>query len=88
MAASLGRLTAGLFGVGCAACGTLVASPLPTFLGAGSLIALFPFGGGEFAMLGVGMLALLLVLTARKIVAPVACHVGRSATLRRSARFW
>lgn len=73
IAASLGGLTAGLFGVGCAACGTLVAGPVLTFLGAGSLVAMFPFGGEELGTLGVGMLGLSLVLTARRISIPVAC---------------
>ena len=39
-AASFGGLASGLFGVGCAACGTFVLGPVLAFLGAGGLIAL------------------------------------------------
>lgn len=77
-ATSLGGVASGLFGVGCAACGTFVLSPALTFLGAGGLIALLPFGGEEFGLLGVAMLGLSLVITARKIAQPVTCAVQAS----------
>jgi hypothetical protein len=70
--ASLGGLASGLFGVGCAACGTFVLSPALSFIGASGLIALLPFGGEEFGALGVGLLGFSLVLTARRIGEPVA----------------
>src|SRR3546814_16935458 len=90
-AASFGGLATGLFGVGCAACGTFVLSPALTLVGISGLIALLPFGGEEFGVLGVGMPGLSLVLTARRIAAPVACpirvqagnapaHKGRQST--------
>ncbi len=75
-AASLGGLASGLFGVGCAACGTFVLSPLFSFVGASGLSALLPFGGEEFGALGVAMLGFSLVLPARKIGAPLACPLG------------
>ncbi len=75
-AASLGGLASGFFGVGCAACGTFVVGPVLSFVGASGLIALLPFGGEEFGVLGVGMLGFSLVLTARKIGEPVACPLG------------
>src|SRR3546814_11223269 len=74
-AASFGGLATGLFGVGCAACGTFVLSPALTLVGISGLIALLPFGGEAFGVLGVGMLGLSLVLTARRIAAPVACPI-------------
>ncbi len=75
-AASLGGLASGLFGVGCAACGTFVLGPALSFIGATVLIALLPFGGEEFGALGVAMLGFSLVLTARKIGEPLACPLG------------
>ncbi len=75
-AASLGGLASGLFGVGCAACGTFVLSPVLSFVGASGLIALLPFGGEEFGALGVAMLCFSLVLIARKIGEPLACPLG------------
>src|SRR3546814_218693 len=74
-AASFGGLATGLFGVGCAACGTFVLSPALTLVGISGLIALLPFGGEAFGVLGVGMLGLSLVLTARRIAEPVGCPI-------------
>ncbi len=78
--ASLGGLASGLFGVGCAACGTFVLGPVLTFVGASGLIALLPFGGEEFGALGVSMLGFSLVITARRIAEPVACPLGPLGT--------
>ena len=75
-AASLGGLASGVFGIGCAACGTFVLGPVLAFFGAGGLIALMPLGGEEFGVLGVGMLGFSLVLTAKKIAEPIACPIG------------
>lgn len=72
-AASLGGVATGLFGVGCAACGTFVLSPALTFIGASGGVALLPFGGEEFGALGGGMLGVSLLVTAKKIAEPVAC---------------
>jgi len=75
-ATSLGGLASGLFGVGCAACGPFVLGPVLSLVGAGGLIALLPFGGQEFGVLGIGMLGFSLFLTAKKIGEPLACPVG------------
>lgn len=77
-ATSFGGLASGLFGVGCAACGTFVLSPIFSFIGASSLVALLPFGGQEFGVLGVGLLSLSLVLTARTIGRAATCSTGFS----------
>lgn len=73
--ASLGGLASGLFGIGCAACGTLLLSPVLTFLGIGTLVTLLPFGGEEFGALGVGLLSLSLIISARRIGQPMLCQV-------------
>lgn len=77
-AASFGGLASGIFGVGCAACGTFVLSPALTFLGLGSMVTMLPFGGEEFSALGVVMLAASLILTARRIAGGDACPVAAS----------
>lgn len=64
---SLGGFLSGIFGIGCAACGTLALSPLLAFAGAGTLMTVLPFGGGEFAALGVAALAASLMLNVRAI---------------------
>jgi hypothetical protein len=76
VAASLGGLASGFFGVGCAACGTFVLSPALSFVGASGLIAFLPFGGEEFGALGVGMLGFSLILTAKRIGEPVVCPLA------------
>ena len=73
--ASLGGLASGIFGIGCAACGTLLLSPVLAFLGMGALVALLPFGGEEFGALGVGLLGVSLIISAKKIGQPVMCQV-------------
>jgi hypothetical protein len=74
-ATSLGGLISGWFGIGCAACGTFVVSPALAFLGAGALVTALPFGGEEFGALGVGLLSLSLVMSAKRIGQPVICQV-------------
>ena len=80
-AVGLGGLVAGLFGIGCAACGSFLFSPALAFLGAGTLVSLLPFGGEEFGALGLGMLVLSLVLLARRTSQPLICEVSANAKL-------
>lgn len=62
----IGVLT-GALGVGCAACGSLILTALVgTTLGTGTL-ALLPLGGGEFGILGVGLLGYATYLLAKHI---------------------
>jgi hypothetical protein len=75
-ATSLGGLVSGLFGIGCAACGTFVLSPALAFLGIGTLTTLLPFGGEEFGALGVGLLSLSLIISAKRIGHPTLCQVS------------
>jgi hypothetical protein len=81
-AVGLGGLASGLFGIGCAACGSFALSPALSFLGAGALFALLPFGGEEFSVLGAGLLGLSLVSAARRIAQPAACPVPSETSHR------
>lgn len=65
----LGTL-AGLLGLGCAACGTFVLSPLLVTIGAGGLLALLPFGGEELKYIGITLLLLSAYLLARDLNRP------------------
>jgi len=67
VSASFGGVISGFFGIGCAACGTLVLGPLLALIGAGGLIALLPFGGQEFGFIGVGLLGFSIFLIIKKI---------------------
>jgi len=81
-AAGLGGLVSGFFGIGCAACGTLVLGPLLTLIGAGGLITLLPLGGQEFGFLGVGLLGFSVFLIAKKIGAPAVCKVDKNPEIK------
>lgn len=69
--ASVAGILIGLLGIGCAACGSVLLSSL---LGAGAIAAL-PFGGQEFAWLGLVIMAAATMNIAAKIADPVACAI-------------
>lgn len=69
-ASALG-IVIGLLGVGCAACGSVL---LASLLGVGVLAAL-PFGGQEFAWLGLVIIAASTLAIAEKIADPSACKI-------------
>jgi hypothetical protein len=71
--AGVGGVASGFFGIGCAACGTFVVGPILSFVGATGLIALLPFDGQEFGLLGVAMLGFSIFLAAKKINEPLVC---------------
>jgi hypothetical protein len=63
----IGGVVAGIFGIGCAACGTFVLSSFLSLIGAGGLVALLPFGGEEFGFLGVALLGYSIWLLLKKL---------------------
>lgn len=75
MATSFGGLISGLFGVGCAACSTLVLGPLLSLVGAGGVVAFLPFGGREFGVFGVGLLGFSIFVVSKKLQEPLICKV-------------
>jgi hypothetical protein len=75
VAGGLAGLASGLYGVGCAACGTLAISPFVSLIGLGGLVAAMPFGGEEFSVLGITMLGFSSASLARQIGAPFSCSI-------------
>lgn len=72
-ASSLGGMLAGVFGLGCAACGSVILSAVVgTFVGAGA-VALLPLGGQEFGILGVILLAASTYALLRRARQPLTC---------------
>lgn len=60
-------IIAGALGIGCASCGSLILTALVgTTIGTGAL-ALLPLDGGEFGVLGVGLLSYAMYLLAKQI---------------------
>lgn len=73
---SLGGIISGVFGVGCAACGSVVLSTLLTTFGAGGLIALLPFHGAEFGILGLLLLSASIWYLTKRINDPLICPIS------------
>jgi hypothetical protein len=74
---SLAGVIIGLFGVGCASCGSVL---LTALLGTGATlgaIGLLPFKGLEFGLVGAAVLAVSVSHTARKIADPDVCAVPK-----------
>jgi len=72
--ASIGGVISGMFGIGCAACGTFILSAVLGIFGGASVITFLPFGGEEFGFIGVGLLSYSIILTVRKIEMPYVCE--------------
>lgn len=75
-ASGLGGLVSGMFGIGCAACGTFVLTSLLALFGASGILAFLPFGGEELGFLGLGLLGYSIYLLIKKINDPLVCPVN------------
>ena len=71
----IGGFISGIFGIGCAACGTFVLSSLLGLFGASWLLTRLPFGGEEFGILGVALLGYTTYALYKKIKEPLVCEV-------------
>ena len=73
---SIAGMLAGLIGIGCASCGSVI---LSTFLGVGATAAFtgfLPFGGQEFSILAIIILVWSLYVTGKKIADPLVCGIS------------
>lgn len=75
-AAGIGGLISGIFGIGCAACGTFILTSVLALFGATGFLALLPLGGEEFGILGVILLMYSIYLMLKKIGDPLVCEVN------------
>lgn len=73
-ALSIGGLVSGVFGIGCAACGTFILSSLLGIFGAAGILVFLPFGGEEFGVLGVILLLYSSYILLKKIAEPLVCE--------------
>lgn len=74
-AAGVGGLVSGIFGIGCAACGTFILTSILALFGASGLLVVLPFGGEEFGLIGVLLLMYSIYLLAKKINGPLVCEI-------------
>ncbi len=73
-AMGIGGLISGVFGIGCAACGTFILTSALALFGAAGAVAFLPFGGEEFGFLGVFLIGYATYWTAKKIEEPIVCE--------------
>lgn len=66
---------AGLLGIGCAACGSVIIAGLTAALGVPSLLLFLPLNGSEFAILGIVLLAISIHFLVKKISDPLVCMI-------------
>lgn len=74
-AAGLLGTVSGLFGIGCAACGSVIISGALTLLGGGWLLSMLPLHGAEFGLLGVLLLGYSVYQLCKKISDPLVCPI-------------
>lgn len=70
---SMAGILAGLIGIGCASCGSFILASIFGMSAAAAFIGLLPFRGQEFAVAGIIILSLSIILIARKIQEPLVC---------------
>ncbi len=73
-----GGMASGVFGIGCAACGSLFVGAILPALGASGALAMLPLNGEEFGILSVALLFLSLLLISKNIAEPIACPLART----------
>jgi len=73
-ATSLSGVISGFFGIGCAACGSLLITSLFSLIGAAGLLALLPLRGQEFSLLGIALIVFSIYLLAQKLADPLTCN--------------
>lgn len=65
----------GMFGVGCAACGSLILTALLATFGGIGILALLPFQGQELGLVGVLALSSATYFLVQKINKPIICEI-------------
>lgn len=65
----------GILGVGCLSCGSVILAAIFGVGASTAFLALLPFGGKEFALVGIISLVISIIFIGRKIVQPVVCEI-------------
>lgn len=72
---SLAALVSGVFGAGCASCGTYLLGAMLASFGAGGLLSFLPLGGREFLLVSIVLLVVSIAWGSRSLVSAGACAV-------------
>jgi hypothetical protein len=67
-------LVSGIFGIGCAACGSFILTSVLALFGVSGVLAFLPFGGEEFGFLAVALLLVSVGIAAKQISSPLVCN--------------
>jgi hypothetical protein len=65
----------GMFGVGCAACGSLILTALLSTVGGIGILSILPFQGQELGIVGVLALLYATYFLLRRIIQPITCDI-------------
>jgi len=65
----------GILGVGCLSCGSVILAAIFGVGASTAFLALLPFGGKEFALIGIISLFASIAFISRKIIQPVVCEI-------------
>ncbi len=68
-------IMSGIFGMGCAACGSLILASILGTAGGTSILLVLPLKGGEFGIIGVILLGIATYLLAKQITKPMVCDI-------------
>lgn len=74
-AAGFAGLVSGFFGIGCAACGSVIISALLGSAVGGALLLALPLHGAEFGLLGVALLGYSVIQLCKRIADPAVCTI-------------
>jgi len=73
--ASIGGFVSGVFGMGCASCGTFLLGPLLSLVGASWVVSLLPYNGVEFGALSIAIFIFAIFIFAKRIEDPKVCRI-------------
>ncbi len=74
VAMGIGGMVSGVLGIGCAACGSVITTAGLSLVGASGILVFLPLRGGEFGIIGIGLLLYAIAVTAKQIVTPSICN--------------
>jgi uncharacterized membrane-anchored protein len=74
--ASVVGFVSSIFGIGCAACGSVIVTGVLSVFGASGLLLLLPFGGAEFGVLGLVLLLVSIYYLIKRINDPIVCPLN------------
>jgi hypothetical protein len=73
--ASAGGFISGIFGAGCASCGSFLLIPFLSLIGASWIVSFLPFGGAEVGFISIAIFIFAIFVFIKKIENPAVCKI-------------